>query len=97
MEGLIYKLELDEDDDYAVIDYTVSEVNPHDYVVPPRVNGKTYFATEGAAIEFARGQLTDMKKCSQCGERHRTDKQNPCFCVICGYPTSNGHWHPGTG
>ncbi len=94
METIIYKLELEEDDDYNIIDYSVFEINPQDYDDPPCVDGKAYFATEEAAIAFARGELADLEKCGQCGEMHLADKPNPCLCIICGYPVSDGHWHP---
>ncbi len=97
METIIYKLELEEDDDFAIVDYTISEINPQDYIDEVCVDGKTYFDTEESAVKFARSLMPDMEKCSQCGERHRTDKPNPCFCEICGYPSSDGHWHPSTG
>lgn len=44
-----------------------------------------------ASIEH-EGQFTS---CSQCGEYHCPDRPNPCFCQVCGYPASDGHWHPG--
>lgn len=76
---------------YSVVLHRNSDDHVVDYDVIEDEGGQ--FATEDAAADWARAQLTALEHCRQCGNMH-VRGENPCYCNVCGMPTADGHWHP---
>ncbi len=88
-------LETDDEDDGAAIDYTWDEIEAEEANLPHLQRQYDHIAySEQEAMEWACEQLAPLERCTLCGNWHRADRPNPCRCQVCGYPNSDGHWHP---
>ena len=87
-----FAVQMKKDAEGDLVDYIVHEYSPREGYERENFALVTFDSAEAAA-EWAIPQLVETEGCLRCGGRHRTDRQSPCVCEVCGRPTSDGHWH----